>query len=97
MERTRPRRPGRGRSRQLGLSSQDISGALAALYSGRRVTQLRDGIFLIDVVARGQESDRESLESIRNLELATSTGTPIPLASLARLSYATEQPLIQQR
>ena len=39
------------RARQLGLSSQDISNALAALFSGRTVTQLRDGIFLIDVVS----------------------------------------------
>ncbi|WP_408633552.1 efflux RND transporter permease subunit [Paracoccus sphaerophysae] len=85
------------RARQLGLSSTQISGALAALYSGKMVTQLRDGIFLIDVVARGNDEDRRSLESIQNLELSTSTGTPIPLASLARLSYATEQPLIMQR
>lgn len=85
------------RARQLGLSSTQISGALAALYSGKTVTQLRDGIFLIDVVARGNDEDRRSLESIQNLELSTSTGTPIPLASLARLSYATEQPLIMQR
>ena len=85
------------RARQLGLSSTQISGALAALYSGKMVTQLRDGIFLIGAVARGNDEDRRSLESIQNLELSTSTGTPIPLASLARLSYATEQPLIMQR
>ena len=85
------------RARQLGLSSQDISNALAALFSGRTVTQLRDGIFLIDVVARGEEADRQSLDSIQNLELARPTGTPIPLAALARLSYDTEQPVIMQR
>ena len=85
------------RARQLGLSSQDIAGALAALYSGKTVTQLRDGIFLINVVARGEAADRQSLESIQNLELATPTGTPIPLAALAQLNYDTEQPLILQR
>ena len=85
------------RARQLSLSSQDISNALAALFSGRTVTQLRDGIFLIDVVARGEEADRQSLDSIQNLELARPTGTPIPLAALARLSYDTEQPVIMQR
>lgn len=85
------------RARQLGLSSQDISNALAAVFSGRTITQLRDGIFLIDVVARGEKADRQSLESIQNLELARPSGTPIPLASLARLSYDTEQPVIMQR
>lgn len=85
------------RARQLGLSSADISNALSALFSGKIVTQLRDGIFLIDVVARGEEADRQSLESIQNLELSWPTGTPIPLAALARLSYDTEQPVIMQR
>ncbi len=85
------------RARQLGLSNQDIAAALAALYSGRTVTQLRDGIFLIDVVARGEAADRESLESVQSLELAMPSGKPIPLATLARLSYGIEQPLIAQR
>ncbi|MBB1496985.1 efflux RND transporter permease subunit [Paracoccus sp. MC1862] len=85
------------RARRLGVSSQDISNTLATVFSGLTVTQLRDGIFLIDVVARGVEADRQSLESIHNLELATPSGTPIPLAGLARLSFDTEQPLILQR
>ncbi|MBV0891489.1 efflux RND transporter permease subunit [Paracoccus sp. Z118] len=85
------------KARQLGVSSQTISGALSALYSGRVVTQLRDGIHLVNVVARGDPEDRHSLDSIRNLQLATTLGTPIPLASLARLEYGTEQPVIVQR
>lgn len=85
------------RARRLGVSSQDISNALATVFSGVTITQLRDGIFLIDVVARGAEADRQSLESIRNLELATATGTPIPLAALSHLTYDTEQPLVLQR
>jgi len=84
-------------ARRLGLTNEDISGALSATFNGRTITQLRDGIFLIDVVARGAQADRESLESIQNLQLATPTGTPIPLASLARLEYDTEQPLVMQR
>ena len=48
---------------------------------GRTITQIRDDIFLIDVIARGAELDRTSLDSIQNLQLATTTGTPIPLAA----------------
>lgn len=84
-------------ARRLGLTNEDISGALSGTFSGRTITQLRDGIFLIDVVARGSQADRESLASIQNLQLATPTGMPIPLASLAKLEYDTEQPLIMQR
>ena len=84
-------------ARRLGLTNEDISGALAGTFSGRTITQLRDGIFLINVTARGAQQDRESVESIQNLQLAMPTGTPVPLASLATLDYGTEQPLIMQR
>lgn len=84
-------------ARQVGISNEDISAALEGTFTGRAITELRDDIFLITVLARGSDADRRSLESIQNLQLATETGTPIPLASLAQLEYATEQPLIMQR
>lgn len=84
-------------ARRLGISSEDIAGSLAGTFTGRTITQLRDGIFLINVIARASDADRASIASIQNLQLATSSGTPIPLASLARLDYTTEQPLIMQR
>ncbi|MFV0301878.1 MAG: efflux RND transporter permease subunit [Paracoccus sp. (in: a-proteobacteria)] len=85
------------KARQLGVTSQDIAGALEALFSGQTVTQLRDDIFLIDIIARGDEADRGSINSIRNLQLATGAEAHIPLATLATLEYGTEQPLIMQR
>ncbi len=85
------------RARQLGISNEDISTALAAVFSGKTITQVRDGIYLVNVIARGDEADRHSLDSIRNLQLSTLSGTPIPLAALASIEYGTEQPLIMQR
>ena len=84
-------------ARRLGVTSSDIAGALSMLFSGYTMTQLRDGEFLIDVVARGNADERSSVDTLRNLQLATASGAPIPLASLATLEYGTEQPLIQQR
>ncbi|RJL08987.1 efflux RND transporter permease subunit [Paracoccus siganidrum] len=86
-------------ARRLGVTNEDISGALAALYSGQQVTQLRDDIFLIDVVARGEAADRQSLESLRNLQLVppSTSGRSVPLSALVSLEYDTEQPLIMQR
>lgn len=84
-------------ARQLAVTSQDIADALSALFSGVRVTQLRDDIFLVNVIARGEAIDRESLDSIRNLQLHTGTGKRVPLSALVSLTYDTEQPLIQQR
>ncbi|AUH33787.1 efflux RND transporter permease subunit [Paracoccus tegillarcae] len=85
------------KARQIGVTSQDIAGALSALFSGTTITQLRDDIFLIDVVARGDDEDRGSLDSIRNLQLTTGSGGHVPLATLATLEFGTEQPLIMQR
>ncbi|RJE82721.1 efflux RND transporter permease subunit [Paracoccus onubensis] len=84
-------------ARKLGVSGQDISEALSAVFSGKTITQLRDDIFLINVVARGVDTDRQSLDSIRNLQLQTGSAGNIPLMSVASLEYDTEQPLIMQR
>lgn len=84
-------------ARQLGVSSSDIADALSSVFSGKTVTQLRDEIFLVNVVTRGQAADRESLDSIRNLRLPGGANGNIPLISVASLEYDTEQPLILQR
>ncbi|MBM3604761.1 MAG: efflux RND transporter permease subunit [Alphaproteobacteria bacterium] len=84
-------------ARQLGVTSADISQALSALFSGVNVTQLRDDIFLVDVVARGQATDRQSLDTIRNLQMNLADGRTIPLSALVTLDYGSEQPLIMQR
>ena len=85
------------KARQLGITNEDISSALAAVFSGVTITQIRDGTFLVNVTARGQDTDRHALESIRDLQLSTPSGSPIPLAALVTLEYGTEQPLIMQR
>ncbi|WP_111558499.1 efflux RND transporter permease subunit [Paracoccus sediminilitoris] len=84
-------------ARQLGVTNGDISDALSAIFNGVQVTQLRDDIFLVDVIARGQADDRQSLDSIRNLQMNLADGRTIPLAALVTLEYGTEQPLILQR
>lgn len=84
-------------ARQLGVTSADIANVLSSLFSGIGVTQLRDDIFLIDVVARGQATDRQSLDTIRNLQLNLADRRAVPLSALVTLDYGTEQPLIMQR
>ena len=43
-------------ARLLGLSSQDLAQALSTVVSGATVTQIRDDIYLIDVVTRAEPS-----------------------------------------
>ena len=84
------------RLRQLGLTQSDVAGVLSSLYEGTTITQLRDDTALIDVVARGAEEDRTTLRALENLQVTTAGGTLIPLASIARLDWTTEAPVIKQ-
>ena len=41
------------KARQLGVTSQDIAGALNSVVGGTSITQVRDAIYLVDVVEPG--------------------------------------------
>ncbi|WP_127903595.1 efflux RND transporter permease subunit [Solirhodobacter olei] len=85
------------KARQLGLTPQDIAGALDTVYSGQVVTQLRDATYLVNIVARGDKSARSSIEALGGLQLLGTGGTGIPLSSVAVFHYGTEPPVIYQR
>ena len=85
------------KARQLGVSSQDIANALNNVVSGGSVTQLRDDIYLINVVARAQDRERGSIETLQSLQLPGTNGQSVPLAAVAKFGYALEQPKIWRR
>jgi multidrug efflux pump subunit AcrB len=84
------------RVRLLGLTSRDIASALNGIYDGAQVTELRDGTYLIDLIARGSDETRSSIEGLTNLQLGGPDGAPVPLSSIAVFRYDTEQPVIRQ-
>jgi multidrug efflux pump len=84
-------------ARQLGITASDIATALNAIYDGVNVTELRDDAYLIDIVARGDASARQSVEALSNLQISTTGGAIIPLRAVATFDYGTEQPVIHQR
>src|SRR5436190_7084051 len=85
------------RARALGISSQALSQTINAVLSGTSVTQLRDGIYLVDIVARAIPEERAKLETLRGLMLDIPSGRSVPLEQVAKLSYALEPPLIWRR
>ncbi|MGJ5069316.1 efflux RND transporter permease subunit [Bradyrhizobium oligotrophicum] len=85
------------KARQLGVTSSDIANALNGVLDGTSITQVRDDIYLIDVRGRAQAKERQSLETLRDLQLSGSNGQSIPLAALATLRYQIEQPEIWRR
>ncbi|WP_137155002.1 efflux RND transporter permease subunit [Rhizobium sp. FKL33] len=85
------------KARQLGVTSSDIATALNNMTGGSTITQIRDSIYLIDVVGRAVKDERQSIESLRSLQLSGGNGQPVPLASIANFRYEMEQPIIWRR
>jgi multidrug efflux pump len=85
------------KARQLGLTSADIASGLNTIFAGKSVTQLRDETYLINIVARGSDADRASIEALYSLQLGGTGSDPIPLSSVAVFRFDTEQPLVSQR
>ena len=84
-------------ARQLGLSSQDVALALNGVVTGTTVTQIRDSIYLIDVVARAEQNQRTSLESLRSLQIPMPGGRVVPLRQIAHFDYTDEYPIVWRR
>ncbi len=85
------------KARQLGVSSEDIASVLNSVVEGSSATQVRDDIYLIDVIGRADEAERGSIETLRNLQLPGSNGNSVPLSAVAKFRYELEQPLIGRR
>ncbi|MFS2156697.1 efflux RND transporter permease subunit [Pseudomonas sp. Pseusp122] len=85
------------KARQLGLSSEDVAQLMNSIVSGSPVTQVRDDIYLINVVGRAEDAERGSPETLQNLQIVTPGGTSIPLLAFATVGYELEQPLVWRR
>ena len=84
-------------ARQLGLTSQSLSAILQTAVSGAPITQVRDGIYLINVAARANASDRISLDNLSSMLVPVPGGRTVPLSSFTTFSFEQEQPLIWRR
>ncbi len=84
-------------ARLLGLSSQALAAVLNSVVTGTTVTQLRDGIYLVDVVARATDEQRVSLSTLRTVQVPLPNGRTVPLSQLATFDFDQEYPLIWRR
>ncbi|MEI1248413.1 efflux RND transporter permease subunit [Rhizobium aouanii] len=85
------------KARQLGVSSEDIATALNGIVEGSTATQVRDDIYLVNVIGRARASERDSIQTLQNLQLSTSNGKVVPLSAVANFRYELEQPTIWRR
>ncbi|ALA19106.1 MULTISPECIES: efflux RND transporter permease subunit [unclassified Chelatococcus] len=84
-------------ARRLGLSSQALAAILNTVVTGTVVTQVRDAIYLIDVVVRAQDMDRASLDTLRSMQVALPNGRSVPISQFVSFSYGLDTPLVWRR
>ena len=85
------------KARQLGINSSDVATTLNGVVGGSSITQVRDDIYLVDVVGRAVAAERNSVETLESLQLSTSKGSVVPLLAFATLRYDLEQPIVWRR
>ena len=85
------------KARQLGVTSQDIAGVLNGVVGGTAITQVRDSIYLVNVVGRARAIERSSLDTLQSLQVSLSSGAVVPLLAFARIDYDLEQPIVWRR
>ena len=84
-------------ARLLGLSSQAIAAVLNTVISGTSVTQVRDDIYLVDVIVRATDEQRVSLANLRTVQVPLPNGQTVPLSQFATFEYQQEYPLVWRR
>ena len=84
-------------ARLLGLSSQALASVLNTVISGSAITQVRDDIYLIDVVVRATDEQRVSVDTLRTVQVPLPSGRTVPLSQFATFDYQQEYPLIWRR
>ncbi len=84
-------------ARLLGLSSQALASVLSTVVSGAPITQVRDDIYLVDVVLRANDEQRVSLDSLRSIQVPLPNGATVPLGQFATFEYVQDYPLIVRR
>ncbi len=84
-------------ARQLGVSSATIASVLNAAIGGSTVTQVRDDIYLVNVIARAVDEERASVDTLRSLQVPIPGGRTVALSRFASLEYGEEYPLVWRR
>ena len=84
-------------ARQLGVSSASLASILNTKVTGQTVTQVRDDIYLVNVVMRATENERVALDTLANLQVPIPGGRTVALSQFAVFETGQELPQIWRR
>src|SRR6516225_7961681 len=79
-------------ARLLGLSSDALASVLNTVVSGISISQVRDDIYLVNVVVRSTDEERASLATLRQLPVPLPNGRTVPLSQFASFEYTQSAP-----
>lgn len=85
------------KARILGISSVDIANVLNGAMQELYITEFREGIERIDLVARAPEIERTRLSHLPDMMMNTQTGKSVPLSQIATIGSEFEQGVIWRR
>jgi multidrug efflux pump subunit AcrB len=85
------------RLRLIGLTSQDVAEQLQFLLTGAPVTQVREDIRTVEVVARSSGPERLDPAQLGDLTLTTLDGRLVPLSQIGQIEVRPEDPILRRR
>jgi multidrug efflux pump subunit AcrB len=85
------------RLRLIGLDPNDAAQQLQFLLTGAPITQVREDIRTVSVVARSAGGDRLDPAKLGDLTLTSRNGRLVPLAQVGHVEIRSEDPIIRRR
>ena len=85
------------RLKLIGLSPAEAGQQIQFLLTGLPVTQLREDIRIVDVVARSAGTDRLDPARLADMTLAGRDGHLVPLSQIGHVEIRSEDPILRRR
>jgi multidrug efflux pump len=85
------------KARALGLSPADVNLVTQSVLNGATLSQLREHENLVEIVARAVPEERLNLDTLKDVNIYTRSGTVVPLAQVAKVKYELEEPVLWRR
>jgi multidrug efflux pump subunit AcrB len=85
------------RLRALGLTSAEVAEQMQFLLTGATVSQAREDIRTVDVVARSGGADRLDPARMGDYMLTGTNGERVPVSQIGKLEVRMEDPILQRR
>jgi len=77
----------RTRMANYGLNIEDVNNAVSTAFAGKSAGQVFENERRFDLVVRLDSLHRTNIDDVSNLMISTASGTQIPLAQVANISY----------